>query len=391
MFTLGNKEAIVNSSAKYPVSIVGTKMSIQGYGNFEQSQVVSAEAQRFEPSRLEEMELTAPSSAELGIDPAAVNVPVTFGIRVSTFRDQSEWATDFIKNGRPIVFEILVSGGLNSLQVAEIMVAAFAEWQAKFNYSNNGLPFGWAITPLAVIRLVLKDHTLMFQEYVEFQVNREIYTIQPVTTKFIDTGATGAAAAGAPGEFDITLSAAVPGLAVGDTIEMGVSAVVTAISLAGTVVTVKDPAPAVLVDGPVFLKTTAKDPIFDGKYLEENVRMSLASTSDSYGISPDEKPMISGKYTTITFVMKDDPTGGIDAQYAKHKFLGVTRGELGGERQFKFTLYILEGTDMFADSTAPVPGKVWNITDFLGSIPTPVELKLGSGEIVATADEFVNA
>jgi hypothetical protein len=87
-----------------------------------------------------------------------------------------------------------------------------------------------------------------------------------------------------------------------------------------------------------------------GKYLEENVRMSTPYTSDSYGISPDEKPFISGKYTTISFRMKGTYSEGIGGGYVPHRSLGTTAGEQEGDCFFMFTLYFLEGSDLFGTS-----------------------------------------
>ncbi len=357
-------------------------MLIQGFGSFHEDQIVSATCQRFVSARNEAMDLTAPTAAELGI--TTINVPVTFGIRINTFRDQSEWATDYIKNGRPQVFEILVSTGDTSDGVAVKMVAAFDEWVAKFNYAE-GLPFTYA-NASGLITFTLKDSTLLFREYVEFKVNREVSPIVPATTKFVDTGlvaGTGATSATVP-------MADTTGLIVGDFVTIGTS---LAAGETEKIITITTDTSIVLENSItfvtadlVYLKTTAVDPTFDGKYLEENVRMSLSTTSDSYGISPDEKPLISGQYTSIEFVMNDATAMGIDGAYEKHKFLGTTRGEIGGTREFKFTLYVLEGTDMF---TTGAGNKVFDIVDFLDdSSITPV-LKLGNGEIAADAAAFV--
>ena len=91
--------------------------------------------------------------------------------------------------------------------------------------------------------------------------------------------------------------------------------------------------------------------------------MSLPTTSDSYGISPDEKPIISGKYTTITWKAVDkSATGGVNQLYARHKGLGMTRGEVGSDREALFTMYILEDAGMHGTG-----GKVDTILTFLES------------------------
>jgi len=109
-------------------------------------------------------------------------------------------------------------------------------------------------------------------------------------------------------------------------------------------------------------------------------------TSDSYGISPDEKPIIAGNYTSVTFT-GIDTDGGINSGWKKHSFLGTTRGEIGGSRQFNFTIYFLEDTDLFTNLT----GKVWDIVTFLNTHATTSTLYIGNGTTVATASEFVNA
>ena len=53
MFTLGNKEAIVNSLTQYQFSpaLANTSLlNIQGFGTFDQTKIVSAKAARYQPA-----------------------------------------------------------------------------------------------------------------------------------------------------------------------------------------------------------------------------------------------------------------------------------------------------------------------------------------------------
>jgi hypothetical protein len=392
MFSLGNKEAIVNSSAKYPVSFATIdsaedKIIIQGFGSFKEDQLVSAVCQRYQASRVEVMTITAPTATELGIT-SGTNVPVTFSIVINTFRDSAEWTNDFIKNGRPIVIEILVTAGETSAQVGAKMVSAFDEWISKFSYADIGLPFTYANVSGAVT-LTMKDYTLIFRNRVEFKVNQEVTPIAVATTKYQDTTlntGTGATSATIP-------MASTAGLRVGDTVAIGTT-LADADTESGLVIQSITVDTNIVVDQSitfatadnVFLNTTALDPTFSGKYLEENARMSLSTTSDSYGISPDEKPQIAGNYATVTFVVNDANVGGIDGQYAKHAFLGTTRGEKGGTREFKFTLYFLEGSDMW---TASAGNKVFDVVDWLDDSPITPSLLLADGSVAADAATWV--
>jgi len=383
MFSLGNKEAIVNSTAKYKAAVSGTTLSIEGYGKFDTTQILSVTGQRFIAGRNAALEITAPSIADLGIVAGDVNIPVVAHIRVNTVRHSSEWAIDFIKRGRPFIFELLISGTDTSATIAAKLVSAFAEYEAKFNYSDRGLPYTWAIAS-DVVTLTLKDPYLSFQEYVDFLPKGQTYGVKADSTKTVDTGITLTAAASG-----ITTGVAVSdvtGLLVGD--EITINAVTTSIvdiDAAGLTIDVADAVTGVIGDS-VLVKMVAQEPTFDGKYLEENVRMSLPSTSDSYGISPDEKPMISGAYTAVTFIAKESATAGIGGSSLRHKFLGGTRGEVGGQREFTFTLYFLEGTDMFNTG-----GKVDTIVNFLynTAVPTTKALYIADGSEVTVIADFI--
>ncbi len=378
----------MNSASKYPVLLstidsANDKLSIQGFGSFKEDQIVSAVAQRFQASRLEAMAFTAPTATELGI--TEINVPVTFSIRVKTFGDASEYATSFVMNSRPLIFEVLISVGDTATLVADKIASAFSEWESKFNLSNNGLPFTVDNTT-GVITMTMKDYTLFFQSNIDFKVNRAIAPVTITGNKAFDSGNLGTVG----GTAALITVDTTTGLRVGDTVTIGATLaagetqVIVALDT-DTSITL-DSIITWEVDDVIYLHTTALNPTFDGKYLEENVRMSLSTTSDSYGISPDEKPFISGNYATISFVVNDANVGGIDGQYAKHKFLGATRGEIGGTREFKFTLYLLEGSDMWAASAG---NKVFDIITWLSGASVAPVLSLADGSIAADAAAWV--
>jgi len=327
-------------------------MTVEGFGSFEESHIVEAFAQRFVDSRTGTLIITVPAPSDLGIDAGEVNVPVVAHIRVNTTRHSSEWAIDFIKRGRPFIFELLVNGTDSAADIADKLVTAMLEHENKFTYAS-GLPFTYAANS-ADVTLELKDPYLTFQSYVDFLPKGSTYGIKAATTNMIDSGITVSAVTGN----DLTVDA-VTGLLVGDLVGVG-TATSTITAITGTdTVTVEDGTD--FAAGALLLAKVPQEPLFDGKYLEENVRMSLPTTSDSYGISPDEKPMISGSYTTITWKAVDDPdTGGINQIYKRHNGLGATRGEVGGKRTALFTMYILEDAGMHATG-----GKVDTILSFL--------------------------
>jgi len=361
MFSLGNKEAIMNSNAKFPVTLTGDKLNIKGFGTFDHANLVSAVCQRYIAPRYDALSFDAPTGSELGVTVA--NTAVTFSLKIKSTRLSAEWANNYIVNSRPLVFEILVNSGDTSAQVATKMQAAFAEWIAKFGYANQGLPFTYSAdaTITGYLTLLMKDYFLFFQKAITFKVDRIATPIIVTGSNYnlIDTAVTVTSDV-------ITNIASTVGLRVGDTVAfVAASNVPTSAgaSLASTTIASIDSATQITVASGTGAVTTDKlylvqkqdDPTFSGKYLEENVRMSLPSTSDSYSISPDEKPIISGNYASISFVV-NDTNGGVAgaSSYAKHAFLGTTRGEVGGTRQFKFTIYVLEGSDAWTATTGNV-------------------------------------
>jgi hypothetical protein len=207
MFTLGNKEAICNSNSKFTVTVPGTDMvNVKGFGTFEQTHIREWYAQRYVPSRVGELIITAPDAGDLGIVLGQVNVPVVVHIRVNTTRHSSEWAIDFIKRGRPFIFELMVNGGEDSVIIAGKLAAAFDEYEKKFVYADKGLPFEWADDGSGNITLTLKDPYLSFQKYVDFLPKGLTYGVKADTTTFIDSGENGTVAGN-----DVTVATAIPG------------------------------------------------------------------------------------------------------------------------------------------------------------------------------------
>jgi len=516
MLSLGNKEAIVNNVTNFPITYDTTndKLHIKGFGSFQDDQLVSATAQRFVNSRNETMIITAPTAAELGITTA--NVPVTFSIRITTFRETSEYAINYILKGRPIIFEIAVSYGDDSAAVGVNILQAFSEWDNKFKFTENGLPFTYTNVSGAVT-ITAKDYTLEFKNTVEFRVDKAVIPFKSITTKFIDSGSvidsyafvdssavvdaydltdSGAEITTLTGLVDVievdTIGTLVEGdsividgedgtilditgttitlsnamaittgdaifvknllvftvdtigtLEVGNVIQIGpmtstitditglivtvdtpilffidsviyngstasttgtfdvdaindirVGDVISVIGIETTVTAIDDvtltvsPEVGLIFGETVYLRALATNPIFDGKYLEENVRMSLEDTNGAYSISHDERPIINGHYTTISFVMNDGTTGGIDGLHSKHTMLGKTRGELGGIRTFKYTLYFREIPELF---TTGAGNPVFDILSFFDASPITADVKrlLGNGATAANAAAFV--
>ena len=394
MFTLGNKEIIINSSSKFKTEIKtinGTEeLAIQGFGSFKDSQVLSVTGQRFIAGRDGGLNITSPFAVDLGVEAPAINVPVVVHIRVNTTRHSSEWAVDFIKRGRPFIFELLIDGGESNVAIAIKLMDAFKEYEAQFNWSDRGLPFTY-VRVNEIITLVLKDPYLSFQESVVFLPRGDIYGVKVETTTLTDTGATYTGNAIGAVHIDVSDSSMIN---VGDIIGYYDTIPSPDVYYEYKVVDILSPtqvqieAPGLIVATtalePLLLDLQPVEPTWDGKYLEENVRMSTPSTSDSYGISPDEKPIIKGSYTSVTFRMSDDGTGGINIGWKKHRNLGVTRGEVGGPREFTFTTYILEGTDMFGAGE-----KVDTITQFLLTYASESHFYVHNGVKVATIAEFI--
>ena len=383
MFTLGNKEAVINTSSQFPVTVTaptGTNslLTIKGFGAFEDTHILSAVAQRFIPGRNAGLIISAPDAAALGVSAAEVNVPVKIHIRVNTSRHTSEWATDFIKRGRPFIFEIVINGGDTSTSIMTNLVNMFTEYEAKFNHSMDGLPFTWTQTGADVV-LMLKSPYLTFQNVVDFLPKGKMYGTKAETTRQLPITVI---SSGSVSTTQVVTSTA--DLVVGDTIFINTTEVVITDITSATNIEVT-PACVSSTSDTVYLLSQPQEPTFDGKYLEENVRMSTTNTMDSYGISPDEVPTINGAYTSLTFEVIDNNTGGINNLAKRHSFLGITRGEVGGDRHFMFTIYFLESTDMFNTGE-----KVDDVLAFLlAAAPTNTTMKLSNGNTVTTVADFL--
>lgn len=384
-YKLGNKEAILNNSSKFSYSLVGDVMTLKGLGSFKQANLLTAFGQRYIAPTNGGLIITAPTAAQLGIAASAVNTPVKAHIRINTTRHTSEWATDFIKRGRPFIFELLVSDGFTSAQVGDLLADAFDQYEAKFNYSE--LPFTWTNDGAGKITIKLKDPYLSIQKTVEFLPDKAVYGVKATTTSYLPyptavtvTGVNNLAAT----TLNVSSSAE---MRVGHKILLdGIdgSYTITGITDATTITITPGLEEATAGGEAITVDTQPQEPTFDGKYLEENVRMSTMYTSDSYGISPDEKPVISGGYTAITFTVKSEDGNGIDGNYAPHKNLGITADETTGTAVHTFTIYVLEGSDVFSGGT------LQSIVSFLiGGTPAIDTFLLANGEAAADAAGFV--
>lgn len=361
-------------------------MTLKGLGSFLQANVLSASAQRFIAGRNAKLKITAPTAAELGVPASSVNQSVKVHIRVNTSRHSSPYATDFIKRGRPFVFEILVTAAWTSANVATKLAQAFTQYESQFNLAEDGLPFTWVDDLSGGLTLTLKDPYLSFGDNVVFTLAGETYGVTATSTSFIDSGLN---VDGIQTTSTTLVLDSTDGLRVGDkftlpsapTTVLKIKSVDSATNLtlesAFTVSTVNLEA--------LTLDYQAQEPTYDGKYLEENVRMSTEATSGSYGISPDEKPVISGSYTQIQFTCKVTGTSGIDGNWAPHKNMGIYASANTGDGTVKFTLYCLEGSDLFASG-----GTVEDIVTFLvGGTPTIATFLLANGTAASSAATFI--
>ncbi len=199
---------------------------------------------------------------------------------MNTSRYSSEWATDFIKRGRPFVFEISVDGGDANTVIATKLAAAFAEYEKKFfttDNSDGSLPFNYTVgttvgTDDHIITMTLKAGELAFQETTTFVRKNDTFGL------------------------DVPLTAAP--------------------ELAGTEANI------------------------DGKYLEENVRMSIGDSVDgAYAISAGERPIISAPYVTVSWEMQASIDGD-NYGWQGHKRLQTFASDVEtGSQVMKYTMY----------------------------------------------------
>jgi hypothetical protein len=105
--------------------------------------------------------------------------------------------------------------------------------------------------------------------------------------------------------------------------------------------------------------TMSAEPRVDGKYLEENVRMSTPSTEGIYAIKPGEVPAASVGYTTINFKVKETKDAGVDGSWQPHANQGITANDDTGTSTMDFSLYLSEDACMASN------GPVATIVNFL--------------------------
>jgi hypothetical protein len=353
MFTLGNKEAIVNSPAQFPLTpaaaTVGAVLNIGGFGTFDPTKIVSAVARRASDAQLEKLELTCPAASVLGILAAEVGVAVVVHLRVNSLRQASESAIDFIKRGRPMILELKLDGTDTNIQVATKVATAFAEYQLKF--FNITLPVTAVQTPgTELIVFTATAGWFQINESVTFLKRGDIFAYDAATTKYF-IGTTVNDAAIAPGDGALTANpitlTSVVGLAVNDTITFLASPTIERriIDIVGSGIyfTPALVLAAECVNGQTLSKKTQSvEAINDGKYLEENVRMSTPFTSDAYAINPNQVPVIGAKYAQISFVV--DPTNSVGS-WQPHTAPGAVANAIPAPR---YTLFVQENATTLA-------------------------------------------
>jgi hypothetical protein len=376
------KEAIVNSPSILPITHANNKCLIKGYGNFHKDQIVSASGQRFVAAKLATLTFTVPTTASMGLVSGDINKAVSVLLRVNTSRYASEWATDFIKRGRPFVFELVLNYADNQATIATKLLAAFAAYESKFNLSP-GLPFYYTGTG-ATISLQAKAGHLSFGKQVTFLLARETYGS-------VVTGAT-AAAVGAVTQTAgtanvLTAQGTYTGTVAKDYV-VEITAEDTAdvfrwsddggVTWTAGVAVAADPFTNTLSNGvtitfggddnadgdtwtfTAFPATVAGDEAnVDGKYLEETVRMSNDLTDGAYVLSPGERPDITASYTTIKFRMKATESNGIAQTFDPHAHMGTGVGNISTDAYMDFVLYFNEA------SCIETGGPVDTLIDFL--------------------------
>jgi hypothetical protein len=382
MFTLGNKEAIVNSTTAFPFVPATANvdiLNIKGFGTFSKAKVVSAIARRASDAQLEKLSFTCPTSGALGIGATDVGVAVIVHIRVNSIRQASEFAIDFIKRGRPMILEVKINGSSADTVVATAVYAAFNEYALKF--ANVELPLTATLDGANIILEATKGY-FTINENVSFLKRGDIFALNAVTSRSFDTGVVVNDAAATTGSTAIVLDS-VAGLSVNDTIQFETNTAVdfkiTEIVTATTTITIT---PAIgstpeLTDGDIVYKTQkGVEAINDGKFLEETVRMSTGFTSDAYAINAGQVPIIGDKYTMIQWV-HDDPiaAGG----WAAHKNPGAVAKQM---TRNKFTLY-------FNESLLGATSQVKYLADWLvAGTPDIVTFKKANGASAADVADF---
>lgn len=384
MFTLGNKEAIVNSTTAFPFIPATANvdlLNIKGFGTFSKAKIASALARRASDAQLEKLTFTCPTTTALGIATTDVGVPVIVHIRVSSSRTESEFAIDFLKRGRPMILEVKLNGNSSAATVATAVKAAFDEYALKFPAGT--LPITAAISTADII-LTATQGWYSINSDVTFLKRGDVFGYNAVTTQKYDTTLTVDDLAIAPAGTDIVLDN-VTGLNVGDTIQFATNSAVdfkiTEIVVASKTITFTPPLgnPVEAANNDVVTKTQkGVVAVGDGKYLEENVRMSTSYTSDAYAINAGQVPIIGAKYTMIQFVHDTpDAAGGWEG----HKNPGAVAKLMDRN---KFTLYFNEDVSLGAT------GQVKYLSDWLiAGAPAIATWKKANGATAVNVADFL--
>jgi hypothetical protein len=391
MFTLGNKEAVINTVAQCvftPAAATGNVvLNIKGFGTFDPENVLSATARRASAAQLEKIQISIPSSDALGLAHTDVNIPVSFKIKVYTLRHASETAIDFIKKGRPLLLEILVQGDTTATEVATSLRTAITEYQSKF--PNVVFPFTAAATVDAYLTLTATEGFYSFGEEVTFTVHRNIIPVTATVTRNFDTGLTISDAHFANGDSTLTLSD-ITNLAVGDTIQFEafpltnykLTEIVTATKTI-TVTPLLATATLPVNTNKVYKTQKGVEAIGDGKSMEEGIRMSNIWTTDTYAINPSVVPIIGASYAMVQWTMSAPTTEG---GWQGHETPGAVAPTITPQ---VFTLYFNEAVCLTA---AGVVDKllVWlNAAGAAGNTVVVGDFKKANGASAASEDDFI--
>lgn len=384
MFTLGNKEAIVNSTTAFPFVPTTANvdiLNIKGFGTFSQAKLVSAIGRRASDAQMEKLTFTCPTTAALGIASTDVGVPVIVHIRVNSSRSESEFGIDFLKRGRPMILEVKLDGNSAATTVAIAVKAAFDEYAFKF--AAGTLPITAAISSTDIILTATAGH-YSISPNVTFLKRGDVFGKDAVVTQNYDTTLTVNDLSIVDQDATIVLSG-VTGLLVGDTIQFEafptVDHKITEIVTSTTTITVSPvlvTASLPVTGNKVYKTVKGIEAINTGKYLEENVRMSTEFTADAYSINAGQVPIIGAKYTMIQFVADDAVA---DGGWQAHKNPGAVAKTM---TRNKFTLYFNEDTSLGATS------QVKYLVDWLvaGAPNIDTFKKANGASAVSTADFY---
>lgn len=325
------KEAIVNSSDQYVTTTNGDYMNIAGFGTFDSTKLVSALGARARVAQIAKLVVTAPSAAALGIT-AGTGWAVIMHLRINSSRMESENAVDFLKRGRPFILEIAVNSTDTAANVATKIDAALTNYKAKFNIGT--LPFTWTLSTTDII-FTATEGKFNFSEVVTFFVRKNDFAYSAAATSKIPTVLT-VASVSTP---NVTLSATT-GLTVGDTIAFETDSYVkeyVITDITSALIVVLSPAVTTATAADLVAKIhKGAEAVQDGKYLEENVRMSTPFTSDAYAISPYQVPIVGAKYTMISWETAPLSTVGNAMDHKSTSALST------GMAKQRFTMYFNE-------------------------------------------------